>query len=175
MAGGACRAAPPCSPAAPRRFPIEGNAGLAIRPRLRVSPSPMRLRGTALFIERVERGLAPAITPIVVPTNLSSGSPEDRELSLSASRHSWSSKRPARCGLSACPGTLPHLMDHIAMGVFDVFRSRTRRSSVNTKRRSPPLLRMAPASSFAVVPQRSTNRREAGWIAMGTLAPGGSR
>jgi hypothetical protein len=82
----------------------------------------MRLRGTALFIEGVERGLAAAITPIVVPTNLSSGSPEDRELSLSASRHSWSSKRPARCGLSACPGTLPHLMDHIAMGVFDVFQ-----------------------------------------------------
>jgi hypothetical protein len=43
----------------------------------------MRLRGTALFIEGVERGLAAAITPIVVPTNLSSGSPEDRELSLS--------------------------------------------------------------------------------------------
>jgi len=44
----------------------------------------MRLRGTALFIEGVERGLAAAITPIVVPANLSSGSPEDRELSLSA-------------------------------------------------------------------------------------------
>jgi len=39
----------------------------------------MRLRGTALFIEGVERGLAAAIIPIVVPTNLSSGSPEDRE------------------------------------------------------------------------------------------------
>ena len=44
----------------------------------------MRLRGTALFIEGVERGLAAAITPIVMPKNLSSGSPEDRELSLSA-------------------------------------------------------------------------------------------
>src|SRR3984893_13048159 len=44
----------------------------------------MRLRGTALFIEGVERGLATAITPIVVPKDLSSGSPEDRELSLSA-------------------------------------------------------------------------------------------
>jgi hypothetical protein len=32
------------SPAAARRFPIEGNAALAIRPRLRVSPNPMRLR-----------------------------------------------------------------------------------------------------------------------------------
>ena len=28
----------------------------------------MRLRGTALFIEGVERGLVAAITPIVVPT-----------------------------------------------------------------------------------------------------------
>jgi hypothetical protein len=46
----------------------------------------MRLRGTALFIEGVERGLAAAIIPIVVPTNLSSGGPEDRELSLSGLR-----------------------------------------------------------------------------------------
>ena len=34
-------------------------------------------------------------------------------------------------------GTLPHLIDHIAMGVFDVFR----RSNVNTRRRSPLPLR----------------------------------
>jgi len=38
-------------------------------------------------------------------------------------------------------GTLPHLMDHIAMGVSMSFRSRTRRSSVNMRRRSPRLLR----------------------------------
>jgi aryl-alcohol dehydrogenase-like predicted oxidoreductase len=51
-------------------------------------------------------------------------------------------------------GTLPHLMDHIAMGVSMSFRFRTRRSSANTKRRSPQLLGVVPASSPAAVLQK---------------------
>jgi len=36
-------------------------------------------------------------------------------------------------------GTLPHLSEHIAMGVFDVFQIRTRRSSANTRTSSAQL------------------------------------
>jgi aryl-alcohol dehydrogenase-like predicted oxidoreductase len=48
-------------------------------------------------------------------------------------------------------GTLPHLIDHIAMGVFDVFQIPY--SAVEREHEAAMLAR-APASSFAAVPQR---------------------
>jgi aryl-alcohol dehydrogenase-like predicted oxidoreductase len=56
-------------------------------------------------------------------------------------------------------GTLPHLIDHMRWFFSMSFRSLIRRSSVNTKRRSLPPLRRAPASSFAVVRQRERQPR----------------
>ena len=55
-------------------------------------------------------------------------------------------------------GTFPHLQDHIAMGVFDVFQIPIRRSSASTRLRSPRRPRRAPASSSAVAPQKGRRR-----------------
>jgi hypothetical protein len=58
-------------------------------------------------------------------------------------------KRTGATRFVGMSGTLPHIVDHIAMGVFDVFRSPTPQSSASTRRSSRRPPRRGPASSFA--------------------------
>jgi aryl-alcohol dehydrogenase-like predicted oxidoreductase len=56
-------------------------------------------------------------------------------------------------------GTLPHLRDHIAMGVFDVFKFLIRRWSASMRRSLPLRPRPGPASLSVAAPRRAHRRK----------------
>jgi len=68
-------------------------------------------------------------------------------------------------------GTLPHLIEQIAMGIFDVFQIPYSAVEREHEAAITAAARKAQASSFAPALQRGTNRSETGRLAVGALAP----